>query len=116
MTERQITVKEGDTLAAMISGMEERLEKLEEQKEVVKDLKRELSTLRLELKSMVIEAAHDLRDDSDFSVPYWKAGADHVADHWWGKLSRRGMVVVLGACAAALLIWLGTLGIVLKKP
>jgi hypothetical protein len=116
MTERNITLREGDALASMISGMESRIDQLEAERETVRDLKREVSTLRLELKSMIIEAAHDLRDDSNFSVPYWKDGADAVAEHWWGKLSKRGMALLVGACAVALLIWLGSLGIVFKKP
>lgn len=116
MTDRNITLKEGDALAQMMSGMEERIEHLEAERETVRDLKREVATLRLELKSMIIEAAHDLRDDSNFSVPYWKDGADAVADHWWGKLSKKGMALLVGACAIAILIWFGSLGIVFKKP
>ena len=116
MTERNITLREGDALASMMAGMEARIDQLELEREEVRDLKREVSTLRLELKSMIIEAAHHLRDDSAFSAPYWKAGADHMTGHWWGQLSRKGMSFVVGACAVALLIWLGSLGIVFKKP
>lgn len=116
MTDRNITLREGDALASMISGMESRIDHLEHAQEEVRDIKRELSTLRLELKSMVIEAAHDLRDDTGFLVPYWKSGAEAVAEHWWGKLSKKGMALLVGACAIALLIWFGSLGIVFKKP
>ena len=115
MTDRNITAQEGDALASMMSGMEARIDQLELERETVRDLKREVSTLRLELKSLVIEAAHELRDDSNFSLPYWKDGADTVANHWWGQISRRGMIFVLGTAAAGLLLWLGSLGLWGKK-
>lgn len=38
----------------------------------------------------------------------------HVADHWWGWLSKRGMAAFVGAVVVALLIWLGSQGIVFK--
>jgi hypothetical protein len=38
-----------------------------------------------------------------------------VAEHWWGKISKRGMVFILGTAAAGLLIWFGSLGLLGKK-
>jgi hypothetical protein len=52
--------------------------------------------------------------DSDMARPYWVTGSNHIASHWWGWMSKRGMAALLGAVVVALLIWLGSLGIVFK--
>lgn len=78
-------------------------------------LEHDLREMRASLRAMLIEVAGELRDDSDFQRPYWQNGADTVAEHWWGKISRKGMVFILGTAAAGLLLWFGSLGLFGKK-
>lgn len=83
--------------------------------ERVKLLEDQLVVLREELiremSSEIKRAAHELRDDSDFAGPYWRSGADHVADHLTTKAARKLLLYVIGAIAAGALMWLGSLGI-----
>jgi len=81
----------------------------------IEKLEHEMREMRASLRAMLIEVAEELRDDSEFTKPYWQNGADQVAEHWWGKISKRGMVFILGTAAAGLLIWFGSLGLLGKK-
>jgi hypothetical protein len=72
------------------------------------------AVLRSELRAEIRRAAHELRDDSDFSHPYWQKGLDVMTDHGLTKLGRKFVVWILGALAAALLLWLGSLGVLWK--
>ena len=72
-----------------------------------RDIEERLSTLeqhavlRDELRSEIKRAAHELRDDSAFSRPYWQGGADHISNHWFDKAARRLLWAVLGVFGAA---------------
>jgi hypothetical protein len=69
---------------------------------------------RAELREEIKKAAHELRDDSDFSRPYWTSGADTATDHLFTKASRKVLIYIAGAAAAAFLLWLGSLGVFFK--
>ena len=69
---------------------------------------------RADIRDEIKRAAHELRDDSDFAGPYWRSGADHAIDHLSTKAAKRLAMYVIGAVAAALLIWLGSLGVFFK--
>ena len=77
----------------------------------VEALEAQVLALRGSMRDEIKRAAHELRDDSDFSGPYWRSGADHAVDHLFTKASRKLLMYVAGAIAAALLLWLGSLGI-----
>ena len=84
------------------------------------DLEARVSTLeqhvvlRSELRAEIMRAAHELRDDSQFSHPYWQKGFDVMADHGLTRAGRKILIYVVGACAAALLLWVGSLGVLWK--
>ena len=77
----------------------------------VEALEAQVIALRESMRYEIKRAAHELRDDSDFSGPYWRSGADHAVDHLFTKASRKLLIYVAGAVAAATLLWLGSLGI-----
>ena len=77
-------------------------------------LEAQLEVLRDELRAEIKRAAHELRDDSDFVGPYWRNGADHVTGHLTDKAARKLLLFVVGAITAALLMWLGSLGLLFK--
>jgi type VI protein secretion system component VasF len=85
-----------------------------------RDIEERLSTLeqhavlREELRGEIKRAAHELRDDSDFAGPYWRRGADTAVDHLGTKVAKKIGMYIVGAIAAALLIWLGSLGVLFK--
>lgn len=85
-----------------------------------RDIEDRLSTLeqhavlRDELRAEIKRAAHELRDDSDFSVPYWQRGADTATEHLLTRAGRKMLIYILGACGAALLLWVGSLGVLWK--
>jgi dephospho-CoA kinase len=86
----------------------------------VNDLEARIATLeqhavlRSELRAEIMRAAHELRDNKDFSHPYWRQGLDVMADHGLTKMGRKVLIYVVGACAAAFLLWLGSLGVLWK--
>lgn len=82
--------------------------------ERVEALERQITTLREELRREIKQAAHELRGDSDFIKPYWKDGADHFLDHIFTLASRRILWVVLGAIGTAILLWVGSTGVLTK--
>lgn len=59
------------------------------------------AVLREELRAEIRRAAHELRDDSEFSRPYWQSGADHMSNHLFDKAARRLLWLVLGIFGAA---------------
>ena len=67
-----------------------------------------------DLRAEIKRAAHELRDDSDFAGPYWRRGADTAVDHLGTKVAKKIGMYIVGAIAAALLIWLGSLGVLFK--
>lgn len=80
----------------------------------VETLERQVATLREEMRREIKQAAHELRGDSDFIKPYWKDGADHFLDHIFTLASRRILWVVLGAIGTAILLWVGSTGVLTK--
>jgi hypothetical protein len=66
---------------------------------------------RTELRDEIKRAAQELRDDSDFSRPYWQIGADTATEHLVTRASRKLLIWVVGAIGAAALLWLGSLGV-----
>lgn len=80
----------------------------------VESLEAQIEALRAELRAEIKKAAHELRDDSDFAGPYWRSGADHVTGHLTDKAARKLLLFVVGAVTAALLMWLGSLGLLFK--
>ncbi|MEY2656085.1 MAG: hypothetical protein RLZZ524_3113 [Pseudomonadota bacterium] len=72
------------------------------------------AVLREELPAEIERVAYRLRDDSDFSHPYWQKGLEVMTDHGLTKMGRKALIYVVGACAAAFLLWLGSLGIFFK--
>jgi len=85
-----------------------------------RDIEERLSTLeqhavlREELRGEIKRAAHELRDDSDFSRPYWQGGADTATEHLITRAGRKVLIYIAGACAAAFLLWIGSLGVLWK--
>jgi uncharacterized protein YdhG (YjbR/CyaY superfamily) len=69
---------------------------------------------REEIRAEIKKAAHELRDDSDFAGPYWSYGADRMVDHVGTKAAKKLGMYVIGAIVAALLLWLGSLGVFFK--
>lgn len=98
-----------------LSELHRKVAHLEAMAARVDRLETETSNLRQTLRATFIDVASELRDDSGWTDPYWKKGADTMADHWWGKLSKRAMIFILGTAAAGLLLWLGSIGILGKK-
>lgn len=84
-------------------NIEERLSTLEQH-----------AVLREELRSEIKRAAHELRDDSDFSQPYWAKGLDIMTEHGLTRAGRKILIYVAGAAAAAFLLWVGSLGVLWK--
>lgn len=106
-------------------------------------LEAEVQRQREEMRQALLDVLYELRDDSDFSRPMWASGiahvaehlatddgrkiihsdgiktlaqrgADVIADHWTDKIARRLLWIVLGATGAALLLWLGKMGVLFK--
>jgi hypothetical protein len=102
-----------EVLSQVLDGHSEALSAAQEK---IAALERQMHELRATLRATLIEVASELRDDSDWSGLAWRSGADIITEHWWTKLSKRGMALLVGAVAVALLIWLGSLGIIFKKP
>lgn len=79
---------------------------------------RSLDALERRLKDHIDESlvlhTQRMASDDGLSRPVFTKAADHATEHWWGKVSRKGMGLVVGAAVVALLIWLGSLGIVFK--
>ncbi len=88
--------------------------KLDNLDERVEMLERQLVVLREELRREIKQAAHELRGDSDFIKPYWKDGAEHFTEHLFTLASRRILWVVLGAIGTAVLLWVGSTGVLTK--
>jgi hypothetical protein len=83
--------------------MEERLSTLEQH-----------AVLREELRGEIERVAYRLRDNSDFNRPYWERGLEVMTDHGLTKMGRKALIYILGACAAAFLLWIGSLGVLWK--
>jgi hypothetical protein len=77
-------------------------------------LEQQMSTLRSEMRSEVKQAAHELRDDSDFVRPYWVGGLSHMSDHAFTRVSRWAFWIILGSIGSVGLIYLGKLGVLFK--
>jgi hypothetical protein len=76
----------------------------------VEALERQLAVLRAELRDEIKSAAHELRDTDSFIVPFWKRGTDHATSHFLDRMGRWVLMIVGGAIAGWLLIWLGSTG------
>ena len=71
----------------------------------VDHLENQVRVMREEIVDQVKKAAHQLRDDSDFTGPYWRDGVGHVSDHIFTKAGRWLLSIVgyaVGAAALAL--------------
>ena len=80
----------------------------------VEYLEKQIQTLREEMRAEIKWAAHELRSDSDFIRPYWKDGAEHFLDHIFTLASRKVLWIVLGAIGTAILLWVGSTGVLFK--
>lgn len=106
---------EADALARMISGVDERLERLERTREITSPcridhqaLAKALHDLEPRLEAAVERAllAHAKMlgsSDDEHLPPIARRAADHVSDHWWARFSKRFTLAVLGAALAVLL-------------
>jgi hypothetical protein len=63
-------------------------------------------------KTATKEAAHELRDDTSFTGPAWRTGADHIVDHWQTKAGKTLLKWVAGTILAAALVLAGKLGVI----
>lgn len=131
MTERRVIVdedisaKQAEALAAMLGRTDERVEALEAaqaERTCRMDhgaLARLIEGLDARIEAAVTRAldAHvnRLSDDKDPHLPpVVRRAADVATRHWWSGISDRGMRLVVGSIVIAVLIWLGSLGIVFK--
>jgi hypothetical protein len=68
-------------------------------------LETQVRVMRDEIRDEIKAAAHELRDDSDFSGPYWRSGVGHMSEHMLTRMGRWLVRIVgyaLGAAALAL--------------
>lgn len=71
-------------------------------------LERQLDTLREEIQAQIVDAAHQLRDDSAFIKPFWKSGAEHMGEHALDKASRKIFLWIATGLIGAFLMWAGS--------
>lgn len=67
-----------------------------------------ISQLPATVRQQVVVAAHELRDTENFAKPAWQKGADHMAEHWQGKVARwtlRLVLSLLGSVMVGLLVY-----------
>lgn len=76
----------------------------------VEALEQKLAVLRDELDDRIISAAHRLRDNREFIVPFWRGGVDHAGDHLFTKIARWLSAIVIGAVSIWVLIWAAASG------
>ena len=95
---RDLSDREADALASMMGGLEHRVETLE----------REIEQLRDELDERIVVAAHRLRDDSGFIIPFWKNGAGHMGEHLITMAGRKVFLWIVTGLLGALLMWAGS--------
>lgn len=80
----------------------------------VDSLETQVRVLRDEVAEQIEATAYKLRDDSDFTGPYWRSGVGHVGDHIWTWVGRwlvRMVGYALGVSALALAAyWYGLRG------
>ena len=80
----------------------------------VDHLETQIRVMRDEIVEQVKQAAHQLRDDSDFTGPYWRDGLGHMGEHMLTKAGRWLIGIVAYALGAAALAfaayWYGLKG------